>query len=456
MLKILVNAYACCPDMGSEQGMSWHFIKRIAERCEVFVITESEYRQKNMEAVTFDVNDSLGTNRHGLTRELCGRIHFTFVDVGKDEEECRKIRGMCWHQGNWGFYVYYSRWQRKAAQKAREIIHEQELTGHGIDLMHQLNMAGFREPGLLYQINEERVVDGKHKIPLVWGPMTGYGSIPFSFMRPGGVKFTAFYLLKNLLNDVQLLLHPRVRRMIRASDKLLAATPEMREGVRKYYAMEVEHMNETGCVDVDIHYDNEVVTERRNRQAFKVIWVGRFIYTKQLRLALKTIARIRSLEELEFHVVGRGFADSDMSEMQSFADSLGIGSVCHWHGQIANIEVQRLMRDSDVFFFTSIFEATSTVILEAIQNRLPVVCFDRCGFGPVVDESIGVKIDCVSPKKAVEDFAEAITYLYNHREVLEKMRSNCVKKQRLLSWNSKIERLMEIYEELVKKNKNGM
>ncbi len=43
-------------------------------------------------------------------------------------------------------------------------------------------------------------------------------------------------------------------------------------------------------------------------------------------------------------------------------------------------EINSIMQESDLFFFTSIMDATSTVVMEAIQNRLPVVCFDTCGF----------------------------------------------------------------------------
>ena len=42
MLKILINAYACSPNWGSEPGMAWNWITNIAKHCKCFVITESE------------------------------------------------------------------------------------------------------------------------------------------------------------------------------------------------------------------------------------------------------------------------------------------------------------------------------------------------------------------------------------------------------------------------------
>ena len=439
MLRILINAYACCPNMGSEQGMGWNWISNIAKTCEVFVITESEYE---------NVNSRLAENceQYGITKEQCDRMHFYFVPAGETEEKSAKIRSMCWNQGTWSFYLKYAKWQEKALAVARKIIDELEKSGSKIDIMHQLNMAGFREPGMLYKINDERKKYGKKRIPLIWGPMTGYGSIPFPFMLSGGLKFTAFYSLKNTLNLLQLVMHPRVRKMVKYSDKLIAATPEMKNGIDTFYNANIEHINETGCV---IKNDETSFVKTFSKEGFKVLWVGRFMYTKQLEIALKVMGQLTNLKDFEFHIVGKGFTDEETLAMRAKAVEYGAEKICHWHGQIPNSEVHKLMQESDIFFFTSIFEATSTVILEAIQNGLPIVCFDRCGFGPIVDDSIGMKIPCKSPKQAVRDFVKAITYLYNHREVLPLMSANCKSKRLELSWDNKMTRLMSFYRNLV-------
>ena len=76
-----------------------------------------------------------------------------------------------------------------------------------------------------------------------------------------------------------------------------------------------------------------------------------------------------------------------------------------WHGYVNHEEINNLMRSSNVFLFTSIMEATSTVVMEALQNYLPVVCFNTCGMGTIVDESVGITIPISTPQKSVKDFA---------------------------------------------------
>ena len=119
MISVLLNAYACSPHMGSEQGMSWNWIKNLANYCKVFVVTEGEYQDKIEAAV----------------RELPQKENIVFYYNPVSE----KVRKICWNQGDWRFYYYYNVWQKKTYQIALEIISKEK-----IDIVHQLNMIGFR------------------------------------------------------------------------------------------------------------------------------------------------------------------------------------------------------------------------------------------------------------------------------------------------------------------------
>ena len=74
------------------------------------------------------------------------------------------------------------------------------------------------------------------------------------------------------------------------------------------------------------------------------------------------------------------------------------------------------MSKSQLFFFTSVVDETSTVILEAIECGLPILCFDTCGFGPIVDETIGYKIELTNPNQSVVEYASIIDEINSDRE----------------------------------------
>ena len=174
-----------------------------------------------------------------------------------------------------------------------------------------------------------------------------------------------------------------------------------------------------------------------------IIWVGKLDFRKQLGLAIKTIAELRDIDVM-LHVVGSG----DNEKYKAFVNKLGIGKKVLWHGQVSHEQVNNLMRQSDLFFFTSIMDATSTVVMEAIQNHLPVVCFDTCGFGTVVDEIIGVKIPLANPEKSVKDFAEAIRGLYEDRRKLSLLSTNCNERIKLFEWDYKAQMMVDIYKRI--------
>ena len=396
MLSILINAYACSPNMGSEPGMAWNWCINLAQYCELYIITEGEFRDKIEAAIP-----SL-PQRHNM--------HFYYNPVSE------QIRKMCWNQGDWRFYIYYDKWQKKTLQIAKDIIAQNH-----IDLIHQLNMVGFREPGYLWSIKDK---------PFVWGPIAGLGSIPYSFLKGGGLKFTLFYLLKNEITKLQLRFSKKVIAALRKSEVLITATPESGEIIKKVHNIESIQINETGC-----YIKKDIEKVNKSNEYFDILWVGRFSYSKQLKLSLNLIKEISHLKNIRFHIVGQAFKEEETQLYKNYATALEINDKCIWYGQIPNNQVQELMQKSHIFFFTSIFEATSTVILEAIQNKLPIVCFDRCGFGPIVTSTIGRKIQLTTPQNAIKDFSNEITYLYNHRELLEVMSNNCTEKQQELSWD---------------------
>lgn len=412
MLSILINAYACSPNMGSEPGMAWNWCINLAKHCELHIITEGEFKD-NIEKV-------LQTLPQGKN------MHFYYNPVSD------KVRQMCWNQGDWRFYYYYNKWQKKTLEIANEIIKEYQ-----IDLIHQLNMVGFREPGYLWKIENK---------PFIWGPIAGIGSIPFSFMKDSNLKFKLFYILKNQITALQLRYSSKVNSALKSASLLITATPETGQIIKKIHNIDSIQINETGCSIKE--YTSDI---KKENTFFDILWVGRFIYTKQLKLALDVINQIKNLKNIRFHIVGQAFNAEETEKYKKYAQTLGIDNICVWYGQIPNNEVLMLMQKSHLFFFTSIFEATSTVILEAIQNKLPIVCFDRCGFGPIVDSSIGRKIQLSTPQNAIIGFAREITELYNHKNLLDTMSNNCIKKQQELSWDNKAKQMVELYNSIVQK-----
>ena len=59
-MKVLVNAYACSPNQGSEPGMGWNFVRCLSEKNELHIITESKYKKAISEYLEKNPSDRLG------------------------------------------------------------------------------------------------------------------------------------------------------------------------------------------------------------------------------------------------------------------------------------------------------------------------------------------------------------------------------------------------------------
>lgn len=423
MLKILINAYACSPGMGSEPGMAWNWVSNLAKFCELYIITEGEFRDRIEEVVP--------------TLEQGKNMHFYYNPVSEE------IRKMCWNQGDWRFYKYYRQWQWKTYLMAKDICEKEKIA-----VLHQLNMIGFREPGYLWKLSKE------NGVPFVWGPVDAKDKFPVAYLDGANMKTKLFMRLKNFLTGIQLKYSGRVHAAAHQASVIFSASSNSQRSFKKYMDIDSPLLNETGCYieessltsKTDGEIENLPIKDKSSKETFDVLWVGKMDFRKQLALALKSIAECAQ-PKMRLHIVGGGNA----VPYQKLASELGIENQCVWHGAVSHEEVQKLMQESDVFFFTSVAEGTPHVVLESIGNHLPVVCFDTCGQGDSVNDSVGRKIALSHPSQSAHDFARILNELEGNRALLKQLSENCKQRQMELSWEVKARKVVEEYKRIIGK-----
>lgn len=406
MLSILINAYACSPGMGSEPGMAWNWCVNLAKHCELHIITEGEFRDKIEAALK-----TLPQGKH---------MHFYYNPVSDE------IRKMCWNQGDWRFYKYYKEWQWRTYEMAKDICQRTH-----IDILHQLNMIGFREPGYLWKIED---------IPFVWGPVDAKEKFPTAYLEGAGIKTKLFMRLKNFLTCIQLRRSTRVHQAVKRASVVISASSNSQKSFKKYFHIDSPLLNETGC-----YVQSHPLMDKTQKERFDVLWVGKMDFRKQLRLAIQSVAEAAN-SKVKLHIVGGG----NSIPYQHLAQRLKIDQQCIWHGSISHDEVQEIMQDSDLFFFTSVAEGTPHVVLEAIGNNLPVLCFNTCGQGDAVNEKVGYKIELTNPRQSVHDFANALNHFEKNRDLLKEYSRNCKERQQELSWDNKAKQMVKLYAQLLK------
>lgn len=409
-MTILLNAYACAPNKGSELGLGWNWIINLANYCKIHVITEGEFRSEIEEALSY-----LPQRKN---------INFYYNPVPSN------VRKMCWNQGDWRFYWYYRNWQKSTLKIAQKIIKE-----HQIDIIHQFNMIGFREPGYLWNIKG---------IPHIWGPFNIKAPFPSSFLVQASLPTKVKTILKDVITEFQLRFAYRISKAMHSSQLLLGASSESVAAVKKYFRKDAILMNETGTTILNDCAD-EIIPESYS-QRVKILWIGKFDFGKQLILALKVLSM---LPKYSAELIVVGGTSNQIDVYKKLSTDLGLEGLITWTGVISHQEVQTQIRNSNLLLFTSLSEGTPHVVLEAISNGLPVVCFDCCGQGDVVNENVGRKIKVTSPDVAVQDFVKQIKDLIENPNLLRNLSEGCMQYRDELTWDSKAKKMVELYKSLV-------
>jgi glycosyltransferase involved in cell wall biosynthesis len=405
-LKILISAYACSPNQGSEPGMGWNFVHGLSQYHEVHVI--SEKRKWEIPVCTF-LNENPSLNKN---------LIFYFIDK-KRNKWLRKI----WPPS---YYWFYKIWQKEAYHLAMALDEKENF-----DLIHQLNMVGYREPGFLWKMEK----------PYVWGPIGGLENSPWNFLPKLGFKGMIYYGSRNVLNSWQRNFSSRPRFAAnKKNNMLIAATPGNARLIQKIWHKNSEILCEVGQEAIA----TVVASTRTPTEPLKIVWSGQHTPGKNLPLLLEALTNISF--PFELNILGNG---PMTKKWRQSSRNLKIESQCTWYGWLERKTAIKIMKLGHVFCITSIKDLTSTVTLEALSYGLPIICLDHCGFAHVVTDKCGIRIPVVSPANAMFNFTEALTKLYNDEELRQQLSHGALQRAMDFSWDRKIEDLNRIYSALL-------
>ena len=408
-LKILVSCYACSPNKGSEPGMGWNFVKGLSAYHEVHVIVEKRKWEQPINTY-LEANPALNEN-----------LKFYFIDKQRNKK-LRKI----WPPS---YYWFYKKWQQKAYTLAKTLDSKEHF-----DLVHQLNMVGYREPGYLYKMDT----------PFVWGPIGGLENSPWSFLPSLGFKGMLFYTGRNILNSMQRAFKARPKKAAnRANATLLAATPETASIIKNLWNKDATVICEVGQEILS----GSSFSKREANTPLKIVWSGVHTPRKNLPLLLKALKEVAI--PFELHILGTG---EMTKKWKKSAVALNINEHCTWYGWQEREKAIQIMKEGHLFCITSISDLTSTVTLEAISYGVPIACLDHCGFSHVVNETCGIKIPVVTPSQAKQDFAAAIIKLYNDEPLRQEMAEGALNRSQDFLWSEKINKLNGLYANLLDEN----
>ena len=402
--RVLVSAYACEPDKGSEPEVGWRWVQEIAREHRVWVITRSNNRP-NIEAK--------------LDTQPNQRLHFSYVDLPP--------WARFWKRGSRGIRLYYYLWQFAALKRARKLHKENDF-----DLAHQVTFVNDWLWTFLCLM----------PVPYIWGPIGSNAKSPPHLLphRRARLIDCARIFIQNTVRWLDPLWWAsalRARRIITINRQLASMLPLRWVGRGKVLTEPA----------VGITVDDGECGKRSEHGNVVILYVGRHLPIKGGALAIDAFGKALALRQnMRLVIIGEGPEEHDLRRR---AARLGIGDYVDflpWQSQGA---VWQWMENADIFLFPSL-EGAGMAILEAMRACLPVVSVDFGGPATIVSNDTGRLIPVGSRESVTDGLARALEELADDRVLrLGLGKQGRMRAHELFSWQAKGAMVRQLYRELL-------
>lgn len=379
-MKILVSAYACDPYKGSEPGVGWTAVCRMARKHDVCVIT--------------DCHNRAGWEKGVQENIIPANVQVRFL---RDRSACSENRLIA-HLQSWMNYASFNRQVLAAAQAWHA---EQKF-----DLCHQVTIAGWRMPSPLWRL----------PIPFIWGPIGGAGFIPPNFRSMLSFPSRMFERLRDLNTWISSR-SKAFRDCVENSAVIFAANEETEEFLKPYRGPRpLVRLPIASLPDEKIEKFRRSPASGPSTGPLRLFAGGNMEGRKGVNLALRALALV-SRKGVDFHYTIAG-GGPEISALQKLAGDLELTGKVEFHMGFSGDDYIRALHDSDIYFLPSFRESTPVTLLEAyLAGCYPVVA-DMSAQGEIVRLAGGKAVAAGTQDAMVHGLADAILWCHQNRDAL--------------------------------------
>src|SRR6185312_1944966 len=264
MKRILISAFACQPNKGSEYNINWNWAVGLAKMgFEVHCLT-------------------LRSNRPLIEKvRTPENLHFHWVELPLKLQVIHKFTQA-------GLYLHYILWQRLAYKKAKA-LHKRL----NFEVAHHVGWGSIQLGSFLYKLGT----------PFIFGPAGGGQKAPEAFKE----YFLGYWkdeVRREKLSAFLTSFAPSCKKMLGNADVVIAANPESLHLVKEMGAKNCYVSMDHGLQD-DFYPEN-FKAKTPAPGTLKLVWVGTFMPRKGVLLNLDVMARLKDYPGITLTIVGDG------------------------------------------------------------------------------------------------------------------------------------------------------
>ena len=403
-MNILVSAYACEPNRGSESEVGWKWVESISKKNKVWVLTRSNNK------------DKIEKDLHKIDSKE--NIRFVYIDL---PDKLKK-----WKKGKQGVYVYYILWQIKAFLEAKKISKVQTF-----DYIHHITFVSFRFPSFLI------FLPGK----FIWGPIAAGGRVPKALLKELPLKLKIKEYIR-VIHENLTKYDPIINYMLKKSYKIVAVNQDTVDFIPTKYKEKIIKYPAIG-IDMSMENNFNYELDTYKNKIVNVVAVGTLTYLKGHQYLIEAMSKLDN-DNIILTIVGEG---ESRLELENLVNKYNLQKNVIFKGGMKREDTLKEIEKSDIFALLSLRDSGGMAILEAMSMGKPIICLDLGGPHEIVEDRCGFKISPLNKEYIISEIVSSINRLVNDNNLRTEFNINTYDlAKNKFNWKEKSIFINDIYE----------
>lgn len=363
-MNIIISAYDCSPDQGSEAGLGWNWVlaaSRYVDFDKVHVITTDRY-EKSIKRYKTEHSDEMKKVQ----------FHFLPLPLSRLTKLNQRFK--------------YIIWQWKVGNLAKQLCKKEDIS-----FLHHVTWATCVLPTFLY----------RGGVPFVYGPIGGGERIPQDVDIKLSKRDAFVEWIRNTIADISVHV-PINKKSYKKAVLILTTTEETKKLIPSKFHNKVRVMQAIGINELPASRDRE----KSINDEFIVLLVARMLYWKGVDIAIKVFKKLENQDKrikLVIAGIGRNF-----DYYKNMADGL---SNVQFLGEVPHTSMEIIYQKADILLNCSLHDSGCMVVLEAMSYGLPIVSVRTGGPAVLVDGKCALLVEPKSVDQMVDEICGNIIRL---------------------------------------------
>jgi glycosyltransferase involved in cell wall biosynthesis len=395
-MNILLVAYACEPNKGSEPEVGWQNAIHIANlfpNDSVYVITRS--------------NNEISINASPYPKNII----FLYYDLPKTYT--------FWKKKSRGVRTYYYFWMIFSSNMIARLSIK-------FDVIHHITFVNDWLPSFFIRNKS------KHT-KFIWGPVGSNDPMPIMFLDK---KDIAIDKIKHLIQWLFRSFNLNFYRTKNKADVVIGINENIGKKIRVSRKCKFVSMP---AIAIECNTNRALIKKDGNKSVYNVLYIGGNHPIKNFKTAKDAFLLLKKKYsgEVLLTVVGSGF-----DNRIDFQNNI------QYMGYVDKKNIESLYEESSIFLYPTL-ENAGLVILEAMSYKLPVVSLLYGGPASVINSNRDLQLVCIQFKdreQVIESLSDKLLFFAENIEASKEVGDNNYKNAcNKLSWSMKANFYLEHY-----------